>query len=261
MANNDSLANTVKVVLGVSLVCSIVVSTAAVGLRGMQQRNVIEDTQSNILTVAGADFAGQKIQDVYQQVIEPRVVDLDTGEFVAADQIDVNSFDQRKSAKDPETSTRLTKDEDIAGIVRRSNYANVYLVKGSAGGYERIIIPMHGRGLWSTMYAFMAIQPDGNTVDAMVYYDHGETPGLGGEIANPLWLEKFVGKKLFDDQGQPALEVIKGTAPQDSAYQIDGLSGATLTSNGVTNTFDFWLSENGFGKFLSNIQKGGLGNG
>ncbi|GDY24918.1 MULTISPECIES: Na(+)-translocating NADH-quinone reductase subunit C [unclassified Agarivorans] len=261
MASNDSLAKTIQVVVGVSLVCSIVVSLAAVGLRGMQQQNAVEDKQKNILAVSGIELAGRKVADVYAEAIEPRVIDLATGEFVAEDQVNPQTFEQRKSAKDPETSIRLSGDEDIAGIVRRSNLASVYLVKNDQGDISRVILPVHGRGLWSTMYAFLAIQPDGNTVDAIVYYDQGETPGLGGEVANPLWQAKFVGKKLFDDNGDTAISVIKGIAPADSPSEVDGLSGATLTSNGVDNTFKFWLSDKGFGKFLAKLQQGDLNNG
>ncbi|WP_221076268.1 Na(+)-translocating NADH-quinone reductase subunit C [Agarivorans aestuarii] len=261
MASNDSLAKTIKVVVGVSLVCSIVVSLAAVGLRGMQQQNAVEDKQKNILAVSGVALDGRNVAEVYSQVIEPRVIDIETGEFVAQDQIDPATFEQRKSAKDPATSIRLSSEEDIAGIVRRSNLASVYLVKDEQGEIERVILPVHGRGLWSTMYAFLAIQPDGNTVDAIVYYDQGETPGLGGEVANPLWQDKFIGKKLFDENGDTAISVIKGSAPADSLYEVDGLSGATLTSNGVDATFKFWLSDKGFGKFLAKLQQGGLNNG
>ncbi|WP_432454157.1 MULTISPECIES: Na(+)-translocating NADH-quinone reductase subunit C [unclassified Agarivorans] len=261
MASNDSLAKTIKVVIGVSLVCSIVVSLAAVGLRGMQQQNALEDKQKNILAVSGVALDGRKVADVYAEVIEPRVIDLDTGSFVAKDKVNPNTFEQRKAAKDPSTSIRMPGDEDIAGIIRRSNFASVYLVKTSSGTIDRVILPLHGRGLWSTMYAFLAVQPDGNTVDALVYYDQGETPGLGGEVANPRWQAKFVGKKLYDAGGQAAITVIKGTAPADSPSEVDGLSGATLTSKGVDNTFKFWLSDKGFGKFLTKLQQGELING
>ncbi|WP_026959244.1 Na(+)-translocating NADH-quinone reductase subunit C [Aliagarivorans taiwanensis] len=258
MASNDSLGNTLKVVLGVSLVCSIIVSVAAVGLRDIQQRNIVEDVQRNILAVSGVELDGRSVGDVYEEVIEPRLVDLNTGEFVDASAEEIADFDQRAAAKEPETSIRLTSEQDVAGIVRRANVAKVYFVRGESGDFERVILPIHGYGLWSTMYAFLAVQPDGQTIDAIVYYDQGETPGLGGEVANPLWQAKFVGKQLFDEQGSPAITVAKGSADPNSIHEVDGLSGSTLTSNGVTNTFDFWLSDNGFGKFLGRIQDGGL---
>ncbi|GGB06696.1 Na(+)-translocating NADH-quinone reductase subunit C [Agarivorans gilvus] len=261
MASNDSLAKTIKVVVGVSLVCSIVVSLAAVGLRGMQQQNAAEDKQKNILAVSGVDLAGRDVAKVYAEVIEPKVVDIETGEFVSDDKVNPATFEQRKAAKDPDTSIRLSGEEDIAGIVRRSNLASVYLVKNDQGEVERVILPVHGRGLWSTMYAFLAVQPDGNTIDAIVYYDQGETPGLGGEVANPLWQAKFEGKKLYDENGDVAINIIKGSAPEGSPHKVDGLSGATLTSNGVDHTFKFWLSDKGFGKFLAKLQQGGLNNG
>ena len=79
------------------------------------------------------------------------------------------------------------------------------------------------------MYAFVAVAADGQTIKGITYYDHGETPGLGGEIENPAWQALFKDKKLFGEDGMPALRVIKGHAPEGSEHDIDGLSGATLT--------------------------------
>jgi Na+-transporting NADH:ubiquinone oxidoreductase subunit C len=261
MSSNDSLAQTLKVVIGVSLVCSIVVSGAAVGLRGLQNQNKVLDKQRNILDVSGLVMGSGSISQMYDANIEPRVVDLNKGVYVPTAEMDPNRFDQRKSAKDPATSIALLGDEDSAGIIRRSNYATVYLVKDAQGAISRVILPMHGRGLWSTMYAFVAVQPDGNTVEAITYYEQGETPGLGGEVANPLWRAKFKGKKLYDADFKPALTVVKGEASPSSSSEIDGLSGATLTSNGVRDTFEFWLGEQGFASYLAKLRNGELNNG
>ncbi|EDL51201.1 Na(+)-translocating NADH-quinone reductase subunit C [Vibrio mediterranei AK1] len=121
-----------------------------------------------------------------------------------------------------------------------------------------VILPVHGTGLWSMMYAFVAVQTDGNTVNGITYYEQGETPGLGGEIENPSWRAQFVGKKLFDENFKPAIEIVKGGAPEGSEHGVDGLSGATLTGNGVQGTFDFWLGDMGFGPFLAKVRDGGL---
>jgi Na+-transporting NADH:ubiquinone oxidoreductase subunit C len=122
----------------------------------------------------------------------------------------------------------------------------------------KVIIPVHGNGLWSMMYAFVAVETDGNTVSGITYYEQGETPGLGGEVENPTWRAQFVGKKLFDENHKPAIKVVKGGAPQGSEHGVDGLSGATLTSVGVQHTFDFWLGDMGFGPFLAKVRDGGL---
>ena len=92
-----------------------------------------------------------------------------------------------KQLKILQLSVKLTADQNVAKIGRRANLATVYLVSDDNGVLQRIIIPVHGAGLWSTMYAFVAVKPDGNTVDAITYYEQGETPGLGGEVQNPRW--------------------------------------------------------------------------
>ena len=252
-SNNDSIKKTLFVVIALSLVCSIIVSTAAVVLKPKQQANAVLDQQTKILEVAGVDLEGD-IPALYAENIEPRLVDFATGDFVDGD---ASAYDQRKAAKDPAQSIKLSAEEDVAKILRRANTGTVYLVK-SGEETTKVIIPVHGNGLWSMMYAFVAVETDGNTVSGITYYEQGETPGLGGEVENPTWRAQFVGKKLFDENHKPAIQVVKGGAPEGSEHGVDGLSGATLTSVGVQHTFDFWLGEMGFGPFLAKVRDGGL---
>ncbi|MCT4348734.1 MULTISPECIES: Na(+)-translocating NADH-quinone reductase subunit C [Vibrio] len=252
-SNNDSIKKTLFVVIALSLVCSIIVSTAAVVLKPKQQANAVLDQQTKILEVAGIELAGN-IPALYAENIEPRLVDFATGDFVDGD---AAAYDQRKAAKDPAQSIKLSAEDDIAKIIRRANTGTVYLVKDGAET-SKVIIPVHGNGLWSMMYAFVAVETDGNTVSGITYYEQGETPGLGGEVENPTWRAQFVGKKLFDENHKPAIQVVKGGAPQGSDHGVDGLSGATLTSVGVQHTFDFWLGDMGFGPFLAKVRDGGL---
>ncbi|MEZ9469698.1 Na(+)-translocating NADH-quinone reductase subunit C [Vibrio lentus] len=252
-SNNDSIKKTLFVVIALSLVCSIIVSTAAVVLKPKQQANAVLDQQTKILDVAGIELAGD-IPALYAENIEPRLVDFATGDFVDGD---AAAYDQRKAAKDPAESIKLSAEDDIAKIIRRANTGTVYLVKDGAET-TKVIIPVHGNGLWSMMYAFVAVETDGNTVSGITYYEQGETPGLGGEVENPTWRAQFVGKKLFDENHKPAIKVVKGGAPQGSEHGVDGLSGATLTSVGVQHTFDFWLGDMGFGPFLAKVRDGGL---
>jgi len=254
----ETFGKTMVVVLAVCLVCSIIVAGAAVGLRPLQIANKEIDKQSNILAVAGLE-TDKSVKDIFASNIETKLVDLATGEFVT--DIDVSTYDQRKAAKDPATSIKLTAEQNVAKIGRRANLATVYLVSDDNGQLQRIILPVHGAGLWSTMYAFVAVKADGNTIDAITYYDQGETPGLGGEVENPRWRGLFVGKELFDANGNPAIKIVKGQATAGSKHEIDGLSGATLTSVGVEHTFTFWLGEQGFGPFLSKVREGALNNG
>lgn len=265
-SSNDSIKKTLIVVIALSLVCSIVVSGAAVALRPLQQMNAKLDVQKNILSVAGVDVAGGKsaINDAYNKYIETRLVSLEKGDYVTPDAVnvaDAADYDQRAAAKDPSLSKKLSGEENVADIGRRADVAKVYVVKNDAGDVQRLILPVKGSGLWSMMYAFVAVEPDGNTVADIVYYEQGETPGLGGEVENPKWRAKWDGKKLFNEQGEPAIRIVKGGAPEGSEHGIDALSGATLTSNGVQNQFNFWLGEQGFGPFLAKVREGGLTNG
>jgi len=257
-SNNDSIKKTLGVVIGLSLVCSIIVSTAAVVLKPKQQENAVLDKQSKILEVAGVSGEGT-IPQLFTANIEPRLVNFATGDFVEKSLTGDSAvtYDQRKAAKDPKQSIKLTAEQDKANIIRRADLGVVYLVK-DGDKVSKVIIPVHGTGLWSMMYAFVAVETDGNTIAGITYYDQGETPGLGGEVENPAWRALFVGKKLFDADHNPAIKIVKGGAPAGSEHGVDGLSGATLTGNGVQHTFDFWLSNDGFGPFLTKVRDGGL---
>lgn len=249
--NKDSFGGTVAVVLAVSLVCSVIVAGAAVGLKPTQNEQKALDKQKNILSVAGLLQPNTDIRAVYGERIEARIVDLATGDYVDG----INNYDMRAAAKDPEQSVSINPEEDFAGLKRRAKYAEVYLVKNAEGNVDQIVLPMHGTGLWSVMYGFVAVQPDGNTINGITYYDQGETAGLGGEIANPLWQKGFVGKKLYNDQGAVAIRVGKG-ASADATHGVDGLSGATMTTKGVQGSFNYWFSQNGFGPYLAKIKAG-----
>ncbi len=260
-AKNDGIGKTLLVVLLLCLVCSVVVAGSAVGLKSKQQEQKLLDKQRNILDVAGLlqpKMESEQVKRLYSERIEPRLVDLNSGEFVAGK---VAAFDLGTALRDDAKSVALPAGDDPAGIKRRSNQAEIYLVRDESGQVNKIVLPVYGTGLWSMMYAFVALDNDGNTVKGITYYDQGETPGLGGEVENPSWRQQWVGKQLFDDNGQPAIRVVKGGARQGDVHGVDGLSGATLTSNGVQHTFDFWLGEHGFGPFLKKVREGALKNG
>ncbi|KJG14795.1 Na(+)-translocating NADH-quinone reductase subunit C [Photobacterium iliopiscarium] len=261
-SNKDSFSRTLIFVVVLSLVCSIIVSTAAVVLRPKQQENAVLDVQRNILAVAGLLNKDTNIPQTYKDFIEPKLVNIDTGNYVAeVAGEDAAKYNQRDAAKNDKESIKLPTNEDLAKIIRRANVATVYLVKDAAGTLTKVILPIHGNGLWSMMYAFVAVATDGNTIDGITYYDQAETPGLGGEVENPTWREQFVGKKLYDMNFKPAIKILKGGAPVGTDHQVDGLSGATLTSNGVQHTFDFWFGAQGFGPYLAKLRAGDLNNG
>jgi len=255
---NDDTRKIVFVALMLCLVCSLVVSAAAVYLRPLQEANRALDRKKNILDVAGLLTPGIDIEQRFAEQIESRIVNLATGEF--NHQIDPDHYDQRAAARDPELSAAIPKADDTAGIGRRAQYASVYIVR-DGDDLAQLVLPIHGYGLWSTMYGFLSLENDLQTVASIKFYDHGETPGLGGEIDNLAWQAKWVGKKIYDESGAPRLRVVKGSidvGAADAEYQIDGISGSTLTGIGVSNMIEYWLGENGFREFLNRIHENGV---
>ncbi|MEQ3636665.1 Na(+)-translocating NADH-quinone reductase subunit C [Alcanivorax sp.] len=252
--NNESVSKTLLVAFLVCVVCGVVVATAAVSLRPVQAKNQLLDKRMNILQAAGLYQEGTDVQEVFK-TIERKFVEIETGKYVDMPE----SYDQRKASNDPSQSRSLSGDTDIAGIKNQAKVAEVYLAKDDSGALSRIIVPVHGYGLWSTLYGFLALEPDANTVAGLGFYEHGETPGLGGEVDNPKWKALWEGKKLYGEQGEVEIQVIKGTVDSrtsNAEYKVDGLAGATLTSKGVSNLLRFWVGENGLGPYLKRMQDG-----
>jgi len=259
MSSKDSVAGTIKVALILCVVCSVFISSAAVILKPFQVSNKLLDRNKNILSAAGMfDPALNSNADVDALFARftVQVVDLDTGEILGADRlgelgIDPATYDERSVLSDPQFSDALGAEEDIADLKRRVKYSTVYTVPAADGSIETIVLPVSGYGLWGIIYGYLALDGDGNTVNGIGFYEHKETPGLGGEINNPRWKALWPGKKVYDEQGSVALSVIKGSGEGD--FEIDGLAGASLTSRGVDNMIEFWMGPNGFGSFLSKL--------
>ncbi len=250
----DSMPKTIAVAVGVCLIGSMAVSGTAVLLKPIQEQNKLLDKKINILQVAGLYSENVDVEEAFK-TIEPRVVDLKTGTFT--DAIDADTYDQRAAARQPETSTRL--DVDPAGSSRQAKSASVYLIRDAAGAVDKIILPLHGYGLWSTLYGFIALEEDGNQIFGLQFYEHGETPGLGAEVDNPRWRAQWKGKKVFGADDTVRITVAKGNPTGDAAnHHVDALAGASLTSVGVDNLVRFWLGEQGFKPFLTNLKNGTL---
>jgi len=237
-------------------VCAILVSSAAVSLRPLQERNEKLEIQINVLEAAGMIEAGEKpsVAEVDQMFerIEPVVIDLQSGEKT---DIDPATFDQQAAKKDPATSRDAP--ENRARVLHLPLHALIYQVMGKNAQVEKLVLPIEGYGLWGTLYGFIALDADTTTVEGLTYYDHKETPGLGAEVDNPRWKALWVGRKAYDENWQPQLTVIKGRAgpAAEDPYRVDGLSGATLTSNGVREMLALWLGPDGFAPYLEKFRQ------
>ena len=255
--SRDSTAKILTVAFLLCVICSILVSAAAVGLSERQERNKAAEKKKNILMAAGLYDEDVSLDEQFS-TIQTRIVDLQSGEF--SSDYDVASFDSRVAAREPETRFVIPEGQDLAGIKAHSRYQDIYLVM-DGDTLQQVILPVYGKGLWSTMYGFISLDADMTTVVGFAFYEHGETPGLGGEIDNPNWKKLWPGKRIYDDQGKTRIEVIKGTVDRGSVnaiYQVDGLSGATLTARGVSNLLQYWMGQNGYRPLLAKLKQEGV---
>jgi Na+-transporting NADH:ubiquinone oxidoreductase subunit C len=247
----------------VCVVCALLIAGAAVTLQPLQKANARLYMEKNVLIAAGLIKPGervdrQQVERFFQADVKARLIDFATGELVAEDKVDARDYDQRAARNDPGASRAAPANN--AGIGRMPDRGVVYFVH-KGGQIEQIVVPIEGLGMWGTMYGFMALDRDGNTIRGLTYYEHKETPGLGGEIGNPAWLALWQGRKAYDAQGLPRITVIKGVAgpPEKDPLKVDGMSGATITSNAVTRLTQFWLSDDGYGRFLRRFREGATG--
>ncbi len=228
------------------IACAIVVSVTAVSVRPEQNLNVENEKKIKILAAAGIQT--DRVDEEFSK-IKTVFVDFETDKLVIIDP----AYDHIKAASNPDLSTVIPKADDIAVLKRRENIGTIYVWVDEQNDIEKLVLPIRGYGLWGTLYGYLSLDSDLNTVRGIEYYDHKETPGLGGEVDNPNWKSDWYGKRIYNDDGSVALYVTKGASSTD--YEIDGISGATLTTNGVSNMIKYWLGDNGYGPIIKNLNE------
>lgn len=263
MPDLHSTRYTVAFAAAVCVVCAALVAVSAVGLRQRQETNQLLYRQKNVLLAAGLVRPDENLGDrqllaIFDRRIRVRLVDLRSGDIVPEGKIDARSYDQRRARNDPEASHAVP--ANPAQISRVPNVGAVYYVvdPGSRERVEQIVIPVEGIGMWGTMYGFLAFDRDTTTITGLTYYEQKETPGLGGEAGSPRWQAQWQGRKAYDENWEPRIVVIKGRAgpAAQDPHRVDGLSGATITSNGITRMMQFWLGREGYGPFLRKFREG-----
>ena len=233
---NTSGLKAVVVVLLVSMTCAIIVSVTAVTLRPIQQANLEAERKARLAVLLRAlPGIGDMDRGAEPPSIKTVIVDLATGSIVEGR--DPLAYDQRATA----------------GAGRRAQYAPVHLVRRNTE-LALVILPVHGPGYQSMLYGYLAIEPDVKTIAAPTFYEQAETPGLGDRIMEPAWLSKWPGTEIADEEGNLRVAVVQGDAKRP--HEVDGISGATRTGNGVTNLLRFWLGDSGFGPFLKRLATG-----
>ena len=265
--NKNSPLNVITLAVVLCVVCSLVVSTAAVGLKSLQDANVTLDRKANLLSVTGFEDLGSAddINKLFGERFEIEIIDLETGEPAVEEAMEALSEAGKKMDSPEETllkysqvwaskskkdavSDQIPKNEDIVQIKYREKFSHVYIMKSESGEVEKYVFPVRGYGLWSMMKGYLAVEPDLQTIAGLTFYEHAETPGLGGEIKSAKFKSQWPGKKIYGEDGDVGVQVVK--AAPDDQYSIDALTGATITSNGVSNMMKYWLGDNGFGPYI-----------
>lgn len=260
MFKKDGVLGTVVVATVLCVVCSVLVSAAAVVLAERQEKEKALDRQRNILVACGLctkKTSREEVESLFNSRLLTKAIEFETGAFDEA--FDVAGYEQAQAAKDPQQGVEIPADVDVAGVRRRALKGLVYKVIDESGKTVQYVLPIRGMGLWGTLWGFLAVDADLNTVRGLGYYEHKETPGLGGEVDNDRWKGQWPGKVLRDAGGEIKIEVVKGvvdTSRPEAVHQVDGLAGATITSRGVTNMLRYWLGPHGYEPFLKQLASG-----
>ena len=252
---NESVSKTIGVAFCVCLICSLVVSFSAVSLRDLQNENKLNDKRIKILQAADIYNPDEEIKDQFLK-LETKFVNFETGKLMDTYMdFSLEEYDPIIATRDINLSSKVPTSEDIAVIKNRENIGKIFILRNDDYSIDKLILPIRGYGLWGTLYGYISIENDFNTIAGIEFYDHKETPGLGAEVDNPKWKNLWPGKEIYQN-GEVSLSVIKGKVDnndKDAQYEIDGLSGATITSRGVTNMIAYWFGESGYSKLFKEL--------
>ncbi len=252
---NESINKTIGVAFCVCLICSLVVSFSAVSLRDLQNENKLNDKRIKILQAADIYNPDEEIKDQFLK-LETKFVNFETGKLMDTYMdFSLEEYDPILATRDSNLSSKVPTSEDIAVIKNRENIGKIFILRNDDYSINKLILPIRGYGLWGTLYGYISIENDFNTIAGIEFYDHKETPGLGAEVDNPKWKNLWAGKEIYQN-GEVSLSVIKGKVDnndKDAQYEIDGLSGATITSRGVTNMIAYWFGESGYSKLFKEL--------
>jgi len=212
--NVDSNSYTFGFATIMVVVVAALLSFAAIGLKPFQDTNIELEKQQNILSSVGINVERSLAEDTYSKYIEQEIILNHKGDAVDGVAFDVD------------LNKELKKDKNIQLLP---------LYISTIDNSKQYIIPLRGKGLWGPIWGFIALEEDLNTVYGAVFDHKAETPGLGAEINQAFFQEPFVGKVIFDGDNLTSIKVVKGGADEGDNYAVDGISGGTITSDGVTD--------------------------
>ena len=250
----DSFVGTMIFTVTLCLMCSFMITGTAELLKERKLVKKRDELKRNVLLAADVDIADKDFRAIFDSDVKPLLVTLETGDVATGSEVNVLDFDDKMAAINPETSIKLEKKQDKAKIKTRANQVRVFKVFDDSGELTSVVLPIYGKGLWSMVYGFVALKPDLNTIENVVFYEHGETPGIGDFLNDTEWTDQWHNKQIFDDKGKVAFKVVKGGAKEGDIHGIDAVSGATMTGRGVQRSIQFWFGSEGFEAFFKKLK-------
>lgn len=198
------------------IVVGVVLAFAATSLQPMQYENMRQEKMQNILATVGVQTDREGAEALFQEYIQEQIVLDNQGEVKEG----VNAFDV-----------------DLAKEIKRSpEEQNFPLYVAEVEGEAYYIVPLRGAGLWNAIFGYIALKDDVNTVKGVVFDHLGETPGLGAEITQEWFRERFADEKIFNENGELiGVSVVKGGSTSKDDNKVDAISGATITGDGVSD--------------------------
>ena len=209
-------------ILTITIVCSLLLSLASEGLKDLKNKNIEIDKKKNILTAIGIDIDNYSVLDIEQYFVDNIDTLIITLEGDIIDNLSINDLNEIENKQSGE----------VKYFYQTKEFLPIYNEKIASV----MIIPISGKGLWSSLFGYFAIDANNlSTVKGITFYAHGETPGLGAEITKEWFQTNFVGKEIYSGKELLSINLTKpGLADKNNLYEVDGISGATITSRGVT---------------------------
>lgn len=247
----DTVLGTMVFTITLCLLCSFMITGTAGVLKERKLVKKRDELQRYVLMAAGVDLGqGDEFREIFAKSVTPELINLDSGKVTST--TDVLDFDERMAAINPDTSSKPKK--DIAKIRTRADEVRIFKLHDADGKLNSLVLPFYGKGLWSMIYGYVAVEADFNTIKGIVVYEHGETPGIGDFVTDPNWLSLWHGKHIFDEKGEVALRLVKGGAKAGDMHGVDAVSGATMTGRGVQKALAFWFGSEGYQTLFNTLK-------
>ncbi len=233
--NTNSNSYTIIYASVIVVIVAFVLAFTSASLKSTQNKNIELDKMKQILHALNIDTKGQNPEEVYHKYVKADQIMNANGEVLAQ-----------------EGGFKIELKAELAKTNLADRKLPLYICE--VDGQTKYVFPLRGAGLWGPIWGYVGLNDDKNSVYGVYFSHEGETPGLGAEITSADFQKQFLGKQVMKD-GVIELGVEKNGKVTEPNYQVDGISGGTITSKGVDAMLKKCLGQ--YDKFLTTNDKGG----